>query len=330
MLDLGRLRVLHAVHVHGSVRGAASALGYTPSAVSQQLSKLERETHTTLLERQGRGVVLTKAARTLVDVAEKMLALVDLAESELSRDADTAPQELSIAAFPTAARGLLPGVLCALKPSHPTLDLRIIEADPRFAVTMVSDGGADLAIAHDWENSAFSPPKETSWKVISYDPADVVMAADHPMARQQSVSRRDLIDARWIAQPPGTACHDMLLRIMRDIGAEPEVAHYIAEFPTQIALASIGQGIALVPRLGRGPLPAAVVARPLRPAIFRRVYALWRTRTGLRPVIDQAVGILLKHEEAGVSASSAPGCSGEMPPPPHRSAHNAGTCEAAR
>ena len=55
MIDLGRLRALHAVAQYGSVNRAAEVLGYTPSAVSQQLAKLERETRTTLVERQGRG-----------------------------------------------------------------------------------------------------------------------------------------------------------------------------------------------------------------------------------------------------------------------------------
>ncbi|MDX6251545.1 MAG: hypothetical protein QOF10_4905, partial [Kribbellaceae bacterium] len=62
MIDLGRLRALHAVAMYGSVGSAADALGYTPSAVSQQLAKLERETRTVLVERRGRGIVLTDAA----------------------------------------------------------------------------------------------------------------------------------------------------------------------------------------------------------------------------------------------------------------------------
>ncbi|MBI0380979.1 LysR family transcriptional regulator, partial [Streptomyces albiflaviniger] len=81
MLDLGRLRALHAVSVHGSVSAAAIALGYTPSAVSQQIAKLERETRTTLLERQGRGIALTDAARHLAATAQQLLAIVEEAET---------------------------------------------------------------------------------------------------------------------------------------------------------------------------------------------------------------------------------------------------------
>lgn len=83
MLDMSRLRALHAVSVHGSVAGAAAALGYTPSAVSQQITKLERETRTTLLERRGRGVALTEEALHLAETAQQLLAIVERAETTL-------------------------------------------------------------------------------------------------------------------------------------------------------------------------------------------------------------------------------------------------------
>src|SRR4029453_17149490 len=83
MLDIGRLRALHAVATYGSVGAAADALGYTPSAVSQQLAKLERETRTPLLERRGRGVALTDAAQHLAATAAQVLDLVEQAELDL-------------------------------------------------------------------------------------------------------------------------------------------------------------------------------------------------------------------------------------------------------
>jgi len=81
------LRALHAVARYGSVSSAAEALGYTPSAVSQQLAKLERETGTMLLERRGRGIVLTDAAQQLATTAEQVLRLVEQAELTLEENA---------------------------------------------------------------------------------------------------------------------------------------------------------------------------------------------------------------------------------------------------
>src|SRR5690349_17557128 len=102
MLDLARLRALHAVHVHGSVGAAATALGYTASAVSQQIAKLERETRTTLLERQGRGVALTEAAQLLAETAQELMAIVERAEVALEERRGRPTGRLTMAAFPTA------------------------------------------------------------------------------------------------------------------------------------------------------------------------------------------------------------------------------------
>ncbi|MGH3371258.1 MAG: LysR family transcriptional regulator, partial [Nocardioidaceae bacterium] len=94
MIDLSRLRALHAVATYGSVGAAAEVLGYTPSAVSQQLAKLERETRTTLVERRGRGIALTDAAWQLAATAERVLELVEQAELTLEEQRGQAVGEL--------------------------------------------------------------------------------------------------------------------------------------------------------------------------------------------------------------------------------------------
>ena len=142
MLDLGRLKALHAVHTHGSI-GPRPALGYTPSAVSQQISKLERETGAVLLERQGRGVALTDAARLLVATAERVMAIVEPAEVALEEQRGQAAGRLTVAAFPTAACGLLPPVLAELAASIPALELRLVEVDAHLSVDLVARGVVD-------------------------------------------------------------------------------------------------------------------------------------------------------------------------------------------
>ena len=84
MLDVRRLRILHAVSSYGSVTAAAAALGYSAPAVSQQLAALEREVGMRLTERAGRGIELTPAAVILVSHTDALLARLDTAESDLA------------------------------------------------------------------------------------------------------------------------------------------------------------------------------------------------------------------------------------------------------
>ncbi|WP_371503307.1 LysR substrate-binding domain-containing protein [Kitasatospora sp. NBC_00374] len=289
MMDLGRLRALHAVAVHGSVGRAAGALGFTPSAVSQQIAKLERETRTVLLERQGRGVVLTDAARRLAETAQQLLALVEQAEVTLEEQRGQAVGRLLIAAFATGARGLLPRALADLRERCPELDVRLLETDPYLAAELVARGEVDLALVQDWPTVPLSVPAGLSRLDLGPDPVDLLLPAGDPLTELAVVPVARLLGRRWISVPPGNICHDWLVRTMREAGEEPDVVYQVGEFETQIALIDAGLGLGLVPRLGRGPLPAGVVARPVEPEPSRRVFALWRSQASRRPAITAAL-----------------------------------------
>jgi DNA-binding transcriptional LysR family regulator len=284
MIDLGRLRALHAVARYGSVNRAAEVLGYTPSAVSQQLAKLERETRTTLVEKQGRGIVLTDAAQQLATTAARILELVEDAEVTLEEHRGQPIGTLRLAAFPTAARGLLPPALVRLT-EYEDLDVRVSETDPFEAVAAVDRGEVDIAIVHDWHNTPLTLPEGLSRVKLGSDPADVLVPATHRLAGKESVRAEDLVGERWICQVAGSICHEWLMRTMRRAGVEPDVAFSVAEYQTQLAMLARGLGIGLLPRLGRGPVPGNVVAIPLQPAVSRRLYAVWRTTTSRRPAI---------------------------------------------
>ncbi|MET8832075.1 LysR substrate-binding domain-containing protein [Streptomyces sp. NPDC004610] len=305
MLDLPRLRALHAVAVHGTVGAAAAALGYTPSAVSQQITKLEKETRTVLLERAGRGVRLTDEAQQLVSAAQELLAIVERTETDLERRRGQPAGRLTVAAFPSAARGLMPFVLADLAARHPALDTRLSEVDPHLSVGMVARGAVDMAVAHDWDIAPLRVPPGVERVKIGEDVCTLLVPPGHPFVGRTGVRREELGGQRWVCQPPGRVCHDWLLRTLRGAGHEPEIAHQADENPTLVALVAAGLGIALIPRLGRGPLPPEVVEVPLDPVPVRRLYALWREGAARRPAIAETVRTL-REQWPGAAARSTP------------------------
>src|SRR5689334_19348468 len=292
MLDLGRMKALHAVAVHGTVGAAAEVLGYTPSAVSQQITKLERETRTTLLERRGRGVRLTDAALLLADTAGQVLKLVEEAEVALEEQRGAAIGRLCIGSFATAARGLLPEVLARLIEQHPALDVRLSEIDPPQAIEAVARGELDMAIVHDWQNTPLPLPESLSRAFIFSDVAEVLIPAANPLSRKEFLEPADLAGQRWMSQSEGSICFDWLVRTFRGAGIEPELAYKINEYDTQFALLAKGIGVALIPRLGRGEVPGNVRVVPLRPTPTRRLYAVWRTQASRRPAITAALDVI--------------------------------------
>ena len=292
MFDLARLRVLHTVACHGTLAAAAAALHLTPSAISQQMSKLEREAGCRLVERQGRRLRLTEEGLALATHAQRILAAVAEAEADLDERRGQVLGTLSVGAFATAVRGLLPDVLVACRERFPRLEVRLREVEPPQASAQVAAGDLDLAVAQDWTNVPIALPDRLRTKDIGMDPADVALPADHPLACRSRVALAALRDERWIASTHGTICHDWLTTTLRAAGHEPDIVHHAAEFPTQLALVAAGLGIAVVPRLAADAVPPGVVLVPVEPSLCRRIFAVWREEAARRPSVRAFVDML--------------------------------------
>ncbi|MCZ4514336.1 LysR family transcriptional regulator [Streptomyces sp. ActVer] len=300
MLNLERLRTLDALARHGSVSGAAEGLHVTTSAVSQQMSKLEREVGQQLLAKNGRGVRLTDAGRLLADHAARILSQVELAQSDLEAQRGQVMGELRLAAFPTAARGLFPTALAALRAEHPGLRVRSRELEPEIGVTWVTRGDLDLAVVLDWYNKPLPLPDGLVKASLLDDPTDLALPVGHRLADRSEVDLEDFVDDEWIAWDEGEFCHEWLLFTLRGKGIEPVIAHRAEEHHTQLAMVAAGLGVCVAPRLGRDPVPAGVRTVPVRPRVTRHVYAVWRADADRRPAIRAAVDAL---RSAGVRVS---------------------------
>ncbi|MGC0404950.1 DNA-binding transcriptional LysR family regulator [Streptomyces sp. SAI-126] len=292
MLNLERLRTLDALARHGSVSGAAEGLHITTSAVSQQLSKLEREVGQQLLAKNGRGVRLTDAGRLLADHAARILSQVELAQSDLEAQRGQVVGELRLAAFPTAARGLFPAAIAGLRSAHPGLRIGSREMEPEPAVLAVLRGDRDLAVVLDWYNKPLPMPDGLVKASIVDDTADVAMPANHRLAHRDEVELEDFADDDWVTWGENEFCHEWLMHTLRSKGIEPRVAHRAEEHATQLALVGAGLGVCVAPRLGRGPVPEGVRTVPLRQSVSRHIYAVWRADADRRPSIRAAVEAL--------------------------------------
>lgn len=289
MLNLDRLRALHAVSAHGSIIAAAETLNVTTSAVSQQLAKLESETGQTLLERHGRGVRLTDAAAALVLRTQRVLSLLEEAEAELETSDTAVAGSITIAAFATAARGLAPQAIRALLKKYPQLALTFHEQEPHDSIPRLVRRDVDVIIINDWQNAPIALPEGLTKAPLFDDVADIALPPGHRLARSKTIKLSELSGEAWIAWPSGSICHDFLMHTLRKQGHEPKIAHTAGEYETQLALVAAGLGCCVLPRLGRGAVPKRVTVVQSEPALRRHVYAAWRTHSARRAVIKAAV-----------------------------------------
>lgn len=286
MIDLLSLRALVAVDDHGTVAAAAEATGYTPSAISQQIKRLEREADVAVLERVGRRVALTEQGRALVEDGRRLFSQLEEVESRLHQRRDAPSGLVRVAAFPTAVRGLVAPLLADLAVHTPRLQVQLTEREPAEAVTLVASGRLDLAVVHNWVGVPLHVPANVEVAALGTDVADILLAAEHPLARRRSVRPADLLDQPWASTHEGTICHDWLMTMYAGFPRGPQISFWTGEFASQVALVQAGVAVALVPRLGRGPLPDGVVAVGVRdPVPIRQLQAVWRTTQRAHPAV---------------------------------------------
>ncbi|HEY9308286.1 MAG TPA: LysR family transcriptional regulator [Microbacterium sp.] len=299
MIDLEAVLSLRAVATQGSVVAAATSLGYTPSAVSQQVKRLERETGITLLERAGRGVILTEAGTRLVVASTPILADLERLRADLQLTAGTDDRvvgEIRLAAFSTVVRGLVIPVLSELAVRHPDLSLPLRESEPWETIAIVASGQRDLGIVHRWGGVALAMPDHLVSTPLFTDVADVILHRDHPLADRESLHPEELAGENWVATFEATICRQWLRRLFDGVPNAPRIVHESMEFQNHLELARAGRAVALVPRLGRGDLGADLVAIPtVAPASTRDVLAVHRRSQEDSPALRTALDAFVEH-----------------------------------
>ncbi|MEV6580738.1 LysR substrate-binding domain-containing protein [Streptomyces sp. NPDC051582] len=303
MLDVRRLRLLRELARRGTIAAVAEALAFSPSAVSQQLSVLEREAGLPLLERTGRRVRLTPAGQNLVRHAEAVLERLEEAAADLADARSGLAGVLRIGAFPTATRAIVPAALVSLARRHPGLEPMVSETDPAAVAHALRAGDLDVALVHEYD---FVPaPQEPGlatrplYRESMYLAAAAPVAVPAPVAPapvtaparapdpgpDQGAVLRAYAAAPWITATHGTLCHAMAVRACQAAGFTPRIRHRVDEFPAVLALVAAGQGVAVVPHLGVTGGPADPAVSLTRLLMERRTMVAFRSGAAAHPAV---------------------------------------------
>ena len=293
MFDLSRLVFLNAVHRHGSVGAAARELGYTSSAISQQIGKLEREVGTTLLEPAGRGVVLTDAALVLVEAAVSIEAAQEVARGHLENLAGGLTGTLRLACFPSAIRGVAAPALGALAAAAPALRMQLRELAPETGLAAVTGGHADVALVHDWVHDRITFAAGLETVHLADDPVDLVVPTSHPLAERSSADLSETVGDVWVTDVSDSICTRWIIDMLNGATETPRVYFRAEEYASQVELVAAGLCVGVLPRLGRPVLPDTVRVVPLRGEVpTRRFVAVYRKRASRRPAIKRLIQAL--------------------------------------
>ncbi|KUP95743.1 LysR family transcriptional regulator [Thermobifida cellulosilytica] len=295
MLDLRRLQILHEFAARGTIAATAAALGYTPSAVSQQLAALERETGTQLLDRTARSAELTDAGRLLLGHAEQILAMVEAAESVLAAQTGAPRGRVTVTAFPTAAVAFAPSLARSLR-VHEGMQLVLRQTTEGSGTRQVRTAEADISLVDDWSGRV---PDSAAGTLRHYpllrDPLVLAVPEGHRLADPSvPVDLADLLDESWVTAPTGEPSRAAIDRLLGDVGGAPGAVWEFEGIGTILSLVGRGLGIAAVPALSFASASPGLVHRRLPNAPVRKIYAVVRATSVRRPAIEVTLEALVE------------------------------------
>ena len=300
MLDVKRLKVLREVARSGSFSAAAEELGYTQPAISQQISALEREAGTRLLQRGARGVTLTDAGRSLVDHSDAILARLAAAEEELEAIAGLRGGRLRLASFPTAGATLVPLAIAMFSDRHPDVELSLIEAEPEDALPRLRAGDLDVALTFEYSSLPGSVHEPLNDEVelvhLLDDPMYVALPRSHPLARKRGLKLEELADENWILGTTGS-CPDasIFLRSCQLAGFEPRIAFNSDDYFAMQGFVAAGVGASFIPDLALMSVREDIIVRSLgpRPPV-RQIMAATLKDSFLSPAKQAMLDVLVE------------------------------------
>ncbi|WP_043844066.1 LysR family transcriptional regulator [Amycolatopsis taiwanensis] len=291
MLNPVHLRTLATVVRTGSFADAARQLGYTGSAVSQQIAALERAVKLPLFERGAHSVRPTPVAAFLAGHARDALAALEQLDDELRALASGWRGRLRLGSFPTASERLLPACLAAYAPAHPAVEVRLDEGEPEELMPLLGDGELDLAVVFSYDLVPRRWPSGLQATPLLHEELVLLLPRDHRLAGAGTVELAELADETWVATREGTAAVLCVSRLCAAAGFEPRIDYRSNDYAVIRGFVRAGLGIALVPALGYRETESVVAVRLAGSDARRHITALHRA-TAVNPVVADAVTAL--------------------------------------
>ncbi|MFD2796541.1 LysR family transcriptional regulator [Promicromonospora vindobonensis] len=288
-MDPRHLDLLRELADRRSVTAVAEATHRTPSAVSQQLRTAQRELGgIPLVEPHGRGVRLTEAGRLLADGGRDLARTIAQVQARWDAYLGSASGTVRLAALPSAATVLLPGVLGRLAGTAVDLECTDIDIAESEYPGMVADH--DVVVGHSFTGPVPAGAGHLVTAALLREPLDIAMRADHVLATKARVTAQDLVLHEWYGVPLGYPFDDLRIAVETATGTPVRVVQRLRDNRLIEALVAAGDRVAVLPRFSTTP-GAGIVLRPVHGMDAARwIVAILRPdraeRLAVRTVLD--------------------------------------------
>jgi molybdate transport repressor ModE-like protein len=248
MLDTQKLIMLRAIAAEGSIAAAARRLGYTRSAVSQQLSALERAAGTPLIIRTPTHATLTPTGARLVEHTERILVELRAAEATLHHEAGTVAGLLRVGVPFSNGPAIMRGALTAARRRFPELEIRLTAITDESGPEELRRGRLDIVILSRFGTEPRVDGAGLREWELSKDPLKLCVPDGHRLADSGACSIPDLQNEPWIISP-STTLGKLISALCTAHGFRPTIAATVDDLATALGLVGAGWGITIAPEL---------------------------------------------------------------------------------
>lgn len=250
MHDVRGLIALQALDRYGTIVQAAKSLGFTPSAVSQQLTGLERELGIALVDRGPRSAVLNAAGREYLDAASGVLPLLNAARARAAAAVGQLSGQFVVATIPSLASRVAT-VLANLRRAEPLLSITLMQSSAPHAQQGLVDGAVDIAVVDDWATRTAVPDSRVAAALCYVEP---VVLAGHPQLLDgrgkdwSTVLRSCLADVPLLSATAGSYSREFTDAWIAGQGISPRLRWEFDGLDTLAELVAQGHGVSFLPR----------------------------------------------------------------------------------
>jgi len=269
-MEIHQLEILRELGALGSVKAVAETLMVTPSAVSQQLSLLQRNVEVPLTRKEGRNLVLTEAGQVLADAGAAVVSAMADARTAIGAYHGSTAAPVTLSGFHSAGQALFAPLARILDaPGQPRIQLSDEDVAQHDFPALTAR--YDLVLAHRMDHSPRWPAERVAVIPLAHEPLDVALPAEHRLAGQDTVTAADVVGEAWVTSHAGYSPADVLSAVAAVSSRELNIVHRINDYSTVAALVAAGGVVGLLPRhTARPVLNRGMVLRPLEGISTRR------------------------------------------------------------
>jgi len=262
-MELHQLRILRELADLGSVNAVAKALFVSPSAVSQHLAQLQRGFPAPLTQKEGRRLVLTAEGKLLAAAAATVASTLAEANAQIRTVDQDRDVPIRIAGFHSIGQTVFAPLLTVPQGQLPPLHFSDEDVSQQDFPALTST--YDLVLAHRMPHTAPWPEDRIKVIPLAFEPLDIAIHQDHPLAKFDQLSPAQVINERWVVSRPGYSPADVLETIAALAGKAPRIEHRVNDYATAAALVEAGDCLGILPRFTvRKTIDPSVTLRPIK------------------------------------------------------------------